>query len=134
MKDLDHTVFNIQPYLISRKVSMEEKRLLYSLRSICYPAKMNFRKMFKGNLQCSLQCNAEETQDHIFENCEPNKTQISDCVNLRYIYGTLDEQILVVKILIEIDQQKNYERQHPTWRICGQDPCGYLICIYNSGF
>jgi hypothetical protein len=50
LKDLNYTVFNIQPYLISRKVSMEEKQLLYSLRSKCYPAKMNFRKLFKGKL------------------------------------------------------------------------------------
>ena len=42
--------------------------------------------------------------DHIFENSEAIKTQISDSVNLRYIYGTLDEQLLVVKILIEIDK------------------------------
>ena len=64
---------------------------------------MNFRKQFKGNLQCSLNCNAEETQDHIFENCVPIKSIITYPVNLSDIYGTLDEQIKLFKTLIEID-------------------------------
>lgn len=54
MKDLQYDKLSIQNYLISDLFSLEEKYLLSSLRSMCYPAKMNFRKMHKGNLKCSL--------------------------------------------------------------------------------
>ena len=87
---MNYAEFAIQPYLLSNKVSMEGKKLLYSLRSKCYPAKMNFCKQFKGNLQCSLNCNAEETQDHIFENCSPIKSRVTYPVKLSDIFGTLD--------------------------------------------
>ena len=66
LKYVKYTKFAIQPYLTSKKLSMEEKKLLFSLRSKCYPAKMNYRKQFKGNTQCSLKCRTNETQDHIF--------------------------------------------------------------------
>ena len=66
MKHLKYDKLAIQSYLVSDLFSVEEKRLLFSLRSMCYPAKMNFQKMNKGNLKCSFQCNQDETQIHIF--------------------------------------------------------------------
>ena len=64
--NLQYTDLSIQPYMVSTKISMEEKQILFSLRSKCYPAKMNFRKQYKRNLKCSFQCPDEETQTHIF--------------------------------------------------------------------
>ena len=68
-KKLKHVKYNnymIQPYLKSKDITMKEKILLFSLRSGCHPAKLNFRKMNKNNLLCSLKCDAEESQSHIF--------------------------------------------------------------------
>ena len=50
-------------------------------------------------------CNSEETQSHIFENCEPIKSRISYPmnVNLEDIYGTIDDQIRTIKSLTIID-------------------------------
>ena len=67
--DLHYEQLEIQPYLASSKFSLKEKQLLYSLRSKCYSARMNFKKMNKGNLGCRFKCVSEETQSHIFENC-----------------------------------------------------------------
>ena len=82
---------------------MEGKNLLYSLRSKCYPANMNFCKQFKENLHCRSNCNAKETQDHILLNCGPIQIRVTYPVKLSDIYGTLDEQIRLVQTLIEID-------------------------------
>ena len=106
LKYMKYTKFAIQPYLTSKKLSMEEKKLLFSLRSKCYPAKMNSRKQFKGNTQCSLKCRTDETQDHIFEHCDPIRTKIGHNIKLSEIYGTLDDQIRVVRTLLEIDRMR----------------------------
>jgi hypothetical protein len=62
--------------------------------------------MNKGNLLCRFSCNSEETQSHIFEHCEPIKAQISYPINinLKDIYGTLDDQIRTMKSIYTIDQ------------------------------
>ena len=49
LNSLQYEELVIQPYLESSHFSLEEKQLLYSLRSKCYPTKMNFKKMNKGN-------------------------------------------------------------------------------------
>ena len=61
--------------------------------------------MNKGDLSCRFSCNSEETQSHIFENCEPIKSRISYPlnVNLEDIYGSIDDQIRTMKSLIIID-------------------------------
>ena len=48
LKYIHYTDFSIQPYLKSNKISLQEKQLLWSLRSKCYPAKSNFSKMNRG--------------------------------------------------------------------------------------
>ena len=73
---------------------------------------MNFRKQSKGNLQCSFLCNEEETQNHIFENCGPIKARISDLVNLNDIYGSLEDQVKVVKIISQIEQVRKSMKEN----------------------
>ena len=86
--------FSIQQYLISNKISLQEKQLLWSLRSKCYSAKANFSKMNRGNLMCYFQCNSEETQSHIFEHCQHIRARIVYPlnVNLNDIYGPIDDE------------------------------------------
>ena len=86
IKDLKYLNLSIKKYLI--------KQLLASLRSMCYPAKMNFRKMHKGNLSCSFQCSEPETQGHIFQACQPilSRLDMPHTVNINYIYGSISEQ------------------------------------------
>ena len=44
LNSLQYEELEIQPYLESSRFSLEEKQLLYSLRSKCYLAKMNFKR------------------------------------------------------------------------------------------
>ena len=105
MKHLKYDKLAIQNYLVSDLFSIEEKRLLSSLRSMCYPAKMNFRKMNKGNLKCSFLCNEDETQMHIFQECTPllSRLNISHTVEMKDIYGNINEQSSAIKTFLKID-------------------------------
>ena len=103
LKDLHYEEFAIQPYLTSNEISIEQKQLLFSLRSKCFSAKMNFKKMNKGNLGCRFHCDSEETQNHIFENCQPIKAWVSEPVKLNDIYGSLEDQIKAIQTLSKID-------------------------------
>ena len=105
LKDLHYEKLQIQPYLLSSQLTFKQKQLLYSLRSKCYPARMNFKKLNKGNLRCRFKCDSEETQDHIFENCGPIQARISYPVNvnLNQIFGSLDDQHKVINCLTTID-------------------------------
>ena len=94
LKDLTYEKLLMQDYLKSYKFSLEEKKLLYSLRSKCYPAKENFKKMHEGNLNCSLQCGQLETQNHIFENCTKifSLINIPQTAQMKNIYRDLKKQ------------------------------------------
>ena len=41
-----------------------------------HPAKNYFKKMHLPNLKCSLGCNSDEDQRHIFEQCEVIKSHL----------------------------------------------------------
>ena len=71
LESLKYEDLQMQEYLINSSFNTAEIKLLISLRSKCYPSKMNFKKLNKGNLKCIFNCNQVETQTHVFENCEP---------------------------------------------------------------
>ena len=75
------------------------------LRSKSHPAKSNFKKLHKNDIKCSLGCNSEETQIHIFEECTPILSNIGagQSISLNKIYGTLDDQKSIIKILVQIE-------------------------------
>ena len=100
MKDLKYDSLSIQKYLISELFSQEEKKLMALLISMCYPAKLNFQKMHKRNLKCSLQCNEPETQMNIFEACPAilSKLDIRHDVKIQDIYGNINEQLNAIKL------------------------------------
>ena len=87
------------------KYLFDEKKLLFSLRSKCYDARLNFRKLNKRNLRCRLNCYNEESQCHIFQSCQPilDKLGLKEAPNLIHIYGTPIEQKNAIKIFIQID-------------------------------
>ena len=106
MHKLNYEEFKIQKYLISSKFSSEEKHLLFSLRSNCYPAKNNFKNMNKGSLLCTLKCRQVETQYHIFEDCEPvlSRLNLTQAIPLDSIYGSPQEQKSAVEVFLKIDK------------------------------
>ena len=110
---LQYKTLGIQCYLTDINFSNNEIKLLFSLRSNCYSVKMNFRKMNKGDLKCSFNCDENETQVHVFETCQPikKKLNLKTSVKLDSIYGTVAEQTSAVSILLKIEiirkQMKN---------------------------
>ena len=105
LKNLNYKDFGMQPYLNSNKFSTSEKQLLFSLRSKCYPAKMNFKKLNKRDLKCVFKCDEEETQNHIFQNCEPilSKLGFTNIPSLDNIYGSLEDQKNAISIFTQIN-------------------------------
>ena len=98
-----------QDYLTNGQFSQEEINLLFALRSKSYPAKMNYRKMNRGDLKCILKCDQLETQSHIFENCTPihNKLNIISTMKIDYIYGSVSQQKEAISVFIRIDNMRN---------------------------
>ena len=113
MYNLKYSKLSIQPYMVNNSFSHNEIKLLFSLRSNCYAAKMNFKKMNKGNLKCIFNCDNNETQLHIFENCQPikNKLNFNTNVKLSSIYGTVSEQKKAISVLIKIDSIRKQMKQ-----------------------
>ena len=110
MSNLTYEQFVIQDYLTSTQFNSEEKKLLFSLRSNCYPAKNNFKNMNKGNLKCIMNCDAIETQIHIFEHCEPvlSRLNLTETPTLNSIYGSPSEQKSAVEIFLKIDKMRRH--------------------------
>ena len=69
---------------------------------------MSFKKLHQKNLKCVLQCNEEETQCHIFQNCEPILTKLGFkyIPILDNIYGSLVDQKSALLIYTQIDQMR----------------------------
>ena len=69
---------------------------------------MNFPKMNRGNLKCVFLCDQQETQVHIFEDCQPirDKLDVIPRMRLTYIYGTLDEQLEAILIFEKINDMR----------------------------
>ena len=106
MKGLKYDKLNMQMYLKSNEFSLEENKLMFSLRSNCYPARMNFKLMNEGDLKCIFKCDEYETQEHIFEHCEPLKMHIKKkyYFKISSIYGSFTEQKNAIQICTEIDK------------------------------
>ena len=108
MKHLEYKTFAIQPYITSEYFSLKQIKLLYSLRSHCYKVKMNSKKMHRGDLKCTFLCDQEETQIHVFEQCQPIKQQLgtNTSMQLKHIYGTLTEQLEAIIVFEKIDDMR----------------------------
>ena len=108
MGDLKYTKLAIQPYLTNGQFSLKQIKLLFALRSKCYPAKLNFRKLNRGNLMCRMGCNEDESQSQIFENCEPLRQTLNSQhkITIHKIYGSVYDQKEAIVIFEQIDDQR----------------------------
>ena len=106
--DITYHAFNVQPYLTNKNFTRKEINLLHRLRSKCHPAKMNFRKMHKNNLKCSLNCDSLETQKHIFEECRPiiNKIKLTTHCKIDQVFGSVTDQKEAIQVFIQIEEAR----------------------------
>ena len=105
MRNITYEQLKLQNYMNHPKFGQKEIQLMSLLRSKTYPAKANFRKMNKNNIKCSFLCDTIETQEHIFEECQPIHTQMKapSTIQLSKIFGTLSEQVYIIDALMEIE-------------------------------
>ena len=59
----------------------------------------------KNQIKCSLGCSADETQNHIFEECQPILDLIGESkkIKLNSVFGTLEDQKSVIPTLMHIE-------------------------------
>ena len=105
MKHLEYREFKMQSYMNTSIFTTHEINLLFSLRSNCYPAKMNFRKLHRGDLKCTFKCDVQETQFHIFQECEPirSKLGLSSYPKLEDIYKSISHQKNAILVFTKIN-------------------------------
>ena len=103
--DITYNQFACQPYMNNKRFGVKEVKLMCLLRSKSYPAKNNFRKMYRNNLKCIFNCDSIETQSHIFEECEPIRSKLNNpiSVQLEMIFGSIEEQSDIIGKLVQID-------------------------------
>ena len=106
--NITYDTLKLQPYMTNKIFNRKEINLLHRLRSKCYKAKMNFRKINKNNLKCSLKCDIDETQEHIFEDCKPirEKLKLDKQIKLEQIYGPMEKQKEAIDIFTLIDDTR----------------------------
>ena len=106
LEEVFYDKLQLQPYLTDRRFSTEERKLLVLLRSRCFSAKTNFKKLWKENLECSLGCSSNEDQRHIFTQCIwlPPSPEI--------IYENIYKETNEQKETIEVFLKKETHRKH----------------------
>ena len=92
--------FEMQPYLKNKSLSLQEKQLLFRFRTFTYECKANFRNKFQSDLSCT-DCHDTDTQEHLLD-CSIQHNGRTD-IKHSDIFGTLEEQTKIIKVLRNID-------------------------------
>ena len=112
LDEVEYTRLETQPYLKSNTLKTTEKELLFNMRSKCHKSKINFKKLYKNNLQCSLGCLQPEDQRHIFTTCLKIPNHYSNTI-YEDIFGTLAKQEQAIQIFNKIDiSRKHTQKNH----------------------
>ena len=104
LNDVIYSELKLQPYLQDVRFSKEERKLLTSLRSRCYNAKINFRKLHRNALSCRLGCDSNETQLHIFTQC--TYIEIPPNIEYSHIFDNTTLQKEVIQLFLDIDKRR----------------------------
>ena len=102
--------FVMQTYLQSKMLSLQEKQLLFQLRTYSYNCKANFKNKYKDNLLCNF-CNMEDNQEHLINCSIVNKDK---SLEYRYIFGSIEEQVKIIKHLKEVDTKRKLFDENPS--------------------
>ena len=80
VRDLKHKTYEMQKYLKpnGEKITQEEAKLIFKLRSKVTEVKQNFRGKYE-NVECEL-CHEEESQAHIMTCVELNKHENKEAI------------------------------------------------------
>ena len=99
----------IQNYLVNENTTVNEKKLLFLLRSRMYPVKNNFQQSY-SDMSCSLCSKSEETQQHLLV-CEEITKEIElkniilkRKISYQDIFGTPSKQTEAIKVWKIVDK------------------------------
>ena len=99
VKHLKHEIFGMQKYLRNNnmKISIEEKQMIFKLRSKVTNVKMNFKGMHE-DLKCKI-CNEEEneTQKHILECKILNNNETQNLEYEKIENGNIIDMVQIVR-------------------------------------
>lgn len=107
---------NIKHYLISNEISLEEKRLLFQVRSRMCDVKTNYKTKYSHNMRCRLCDQQEESELHLMMCDEIIDEQLLNDVNkisLCDVWSTHSRQISAIKVLNKKSKIRNlkYEKR-----------------------
>ena len=113
-KNLEFYDFNCKEYLKDRRISQEEAKLMFKLRTRMVSVRCNFKNKYGNNLNCDLCKTNLDNQEHLLV-CPVIKNSIPEFKkykNVKYsdIFGTDDEVVSAAKIFYKITQER--ERLH----------------------
>ena len=93
-------------------MKLEEKQLLFRLRTRTFEAKANFRNQYLNNLQCDY-CGVcpLQTQRHLLEDCEAiisHSDDVAENVEAEHddIFSTTTKQHTVTKLYIKVEETR----------------------------
>ena len=96
--------YSLKEYLYSNELNLEQKQLLFNLRTRMAPLKCNYRTKYQSNLLCCL-CDAssEDSQEHLLL-CPSllSEIVIDDSVAYMDLFGNIDQQVKATKYLNKI--------------------------------
>jgi hypothetical protein len=113
LDDIGYTDLRIQPYLKDPSFSKDERALLTSLRSRCYSAKINFRKLYKNDLNCRLGCDLPESQIHVFMHCKYSEIPPNIFYNDIFENSIKQKEVIQAFIVSERRRKKLLEQVPP---------------------
>ena len=97
-------------YLTTHHLTTNEKQLLFSLRTRTFKCKANHRNQF-NSLQCDF-CTHIVDQEYLLK-CSIVKDLDLPQVNYSDIYGTLNQQIKITKVMKLISDKRQHTESIP---------------------
>ena len=90
--------YGMKEYLSSEKLNLDEKRLLFQLRTRMVEVRTNYKNKHGDNLNCTLcQSQSEESQEHLLVCPGLAEIPVNPSVKYQNIFGNLDGQVEAVK-------------------------------------
>ena len=97
--------FELQDYLVCHQLNIHEKQLLFKFRTQTYECKANYRRLYEPDLSCFV-CQNEDTQEHLTVSCKVSENMNMGDVSYEDIFGSVENQIKITKLLKIIDEQR----------------------------
>ena len=95
----------MQSYLISSKLSLSEKQLLFQFRTRTYNCRANYKTQYGLNLACLI-CAEEDNQIHLLQ-CKKTTLGV-DLEGVQYsdIFSSIEKQVKIAKVLKKITSNR----------------------------